>query len=119
MKTHNDWYKKVRADIYGLASKRPADVTRGQWEFIIGWTVNLHANCVADFTQVTAIGQDSFASEFEEKLRGSVDISTIDWVWDQYAKFTKSGKLYSDKYRPTKSDDLKHAEEGCFGIPVK
>jgi hypothetical protein len=109
----------VRADIYQLASKRPDDVPRGQWEFLIGWTVNLHANCGADYTQVNEGEREAFAEELEKKLKGHVDMSTIDWMWDTYETLTKSGKLYSDKHRPTKSEDLKYAEAGCFGIPVR
>jgi hypothetical protein len=119
MKTHQEWYKRVRADIYALASKRPADIPPGQWEFVVGWTVNLHANCNADFTKVDPNKRELFAAELEKKLRGPVDMSMIDWIWDEYERITQLGKSYSDKYRPTKSDDLKHAEEGCFGIPVK
>src|SRR5207253_3040178 len=52
IREHSRWYDQVRADLYSLADKRPADVPPGQWEFMVGWTINLHANWGASHTYV-------------------------------------------------------------------
>ncbi|MCZ2341537.1 MAG: hypothetical protein LC104_07035 [Bacteroidales bacterium] len=86
---------------------------------MVGWTVNLHGNTAGDHRQVDAQIAAVFADEFEQKLHGPVDLSTFDWIWDQYEKLAEGGKRYSDKFRPTRPANLAEAGEGCFGIPVK
>lgn len=100
--------------------RRPAEVPPGQWEFLVGWTLNLHANCG---TFRTAISDRDHARRFAEalveRLRQPVDVATIDWIWDEYESFTSGGRSYSEKYRPTRSPDLKHAQPGCFNLKLK
>jgi hypothetical protein len=113
-----DWSKRVRKDLRELIGKRPADIPPGQWEFAVGWTLNLHANCAAYAT--TSLDElELFEERLEAKLRGRVDLTTIDWIWDEYERITDCGKRYSDKYRPTKSPVFQEAAEGCFGLGVK
>lgn len=84
----------------------------------MGWTLNLHANCASDFTQVDSRAAEVFVDELERRIGGTVNLATIDWIWDEYSKFTKHGKEYSDKYRPTDPERLAGAQPGCFGIQV-
>lgn len=118
IQTHRRIYDRARSDIYSLASKRPPDVSRGQWEFVVGWTLNLHANCAAAHTWVDRNQMEAFADELERRLKTAVGMETIEWIWDEYAKFSKGGQSYSDKYRPTRSEDFKDAAVGCFGMRV-
>jgi len=101
-----------------LASKRPSEIPRAQWEYVVGWTLELHANCASDFTQISLEDKEKFARELEIRLNGEIDLATIDWIWDEYSRFARTGQTYSDKYRPTLPERLKEAELGCFGIPV-
>ena len=43
--SHASWQRRVRADLTTLAHRRSAGVTKGQWDFAVGWTINLHCNC--------------------------------------------------------------------------
>jgi hypothetical protein len=112
------WHNRVQADIKSLASKRPPDITRGEWEWVVGWTVNLHGNCGSEWNNFNSVEMQSFAEELERRLQGPVDMRTIDWIWDEYARLTIYGKRYSDKYRPTDPNQYKGASEGTFGIKV-
>jgi hypothetical protein len=47
IREHRHWNDRVRADLDSLADKRPVDVPPGQWEFMVGWTINLHLNSAA------------------------------------------------------------------------
>lgn len=116
---HRRWYDQVHADLYALADKRPADVPPGQWEFMVGWTINLHTNWGAHHTYVDRDQMWPFLAELEQRLQGPVSVATIDWIWDEYARFTKGGRGYGEGYRPTRSPYLQHAQPGCFGIPVR
>ena len=104
---HHEWYHRVHADIVALADKQPPDVSRGQWEFMIWWTLNLHANCAAMPTQVERTDRDQFVEELEQRMHRLVSTTTIDWIWDEYTRISRYGQSYSDRFRPTRSPELK------------
>jgi hypothetical protein len=113
------WSQKIHAGIYTLLDKRPPDVPLGEWEFMIGWTINLHANYGHSWYWVNRERRYHFLREFERRLQAPVDAATIDWIWDEFAQHTKGGQDYSDKYRPTRSPDLKRAQPGWFSFPKR
>jgi hypothetical protein len=116
---HRWWHEWARAGIYALADKRPADVPPGRWEFMVGWTLNLHSNCGTWHTWVDREQMWPYLDELERRLHEPVSVATIDWIWDEYARITKGGRGYGERYRPTHSSDLEFAQPGCFGIRVK
>jgi hypothetical protein len=118
IQSHIRWHSRVQSDIRALAHTRPAEVSKGQWEFIVGWTLNLHCNCGSDWYTVEPEWRDGFAAELERRLQGPIALSDIEWIWDEYAGHTKYGPTYSDRYRPTQAEGLLQASEGCFGIRV-
>jgi hypothetical protein len=110
------WYYRVRADYEALAQKRPQGVTRGQWEFLVRWTENLHGNYGPYLRDRRRA--DRFVTELEDRLRAPVSSATIDWIWDEYPTFSPGSRNYDRNYRPTRSPDLATAQPGCFGNPV-
>ncbi|HEY1379849.1 MAG TPA: hypothetical protein VGF55_23815 [Gemmataceae bacterium] len=62
---------------------------------------------------------DRFADEFDERLERPVSLATIDWIWDEYVRFSQGGERYSSKYRPTRSPDMELAQPGCFGLQAE
>ncbi len=119
IKEHRQWHEQARAAIYALADKRPADVQPGQWEFMIGWTLQLHGNWGTSHTWVDRDQKWPYLEELERRLQGPVSVATIDWIWDEYARITKGGRGYGERYRPTRSPDLKFAQPGCFGLRLQ
>ena len=110
------WHRRVKADYEILARSRPPEISRGQWEFLVCWTNNLHANYGSPHGIRDIRRADRFADELERRLGQPVSAKTIDWIWDEYMEFTR-GQTY-DRYRPTRSPDLATAQPGCFGSPV-
>ena len=110
LRLHREWDDAMRANIKSLADKRPTDVTPQQWEYTVGWTINLHANCGAfySFSEHTAdpAWRDGFRAELERRLQGPITLADIDWIWDEYAKNTKHGHKYSDQFRPTRGPNV-------------
>ena len=87
-----EWDRRIEARIRELPAKRPAEVPLGQWEFMVGWTMNLHANCGAyDWKHRGRRWQ--FLEDFERRLQGPVEVATIDWIWDEYVRNAKGGQL--------------------------
>ena len=119
IRVHRKWSDAVRADIQSLAHKRPPNVTRGQWEYAVGWTINLHANCSFDPWDGAREWRVKFEAELKHRLQGRVTLADIEWIWDEYAAHTQNGQKYSDKYRPTRDPDFHRAEPGCFNMPVE
>ena len=115
IQARQQWSNRITAALWTLPAKRPSDVPPGQWEFMVGWTMNLHSN----WTWVDPNEMWPFLEEFERRLERPLSAATIDWLWDEYARITNGGKTYSDRYRPTRSPDLEIAQPGCFGMFVK
>src|SRR5687768_9832635 len=109
----------MRVNLKSLADKRPPDVPPGQWEFMVGNTMNLHLNCGLSPANVDREQMWPFLEELERRLQGPVTVATIDWIWDEYARITRGGRGYGERYRPTRSPDLQYAQPGCFGIRVR
>ena len=109
-----EWHQRIRADLKKLARLKPTDANSGQWDYAVGWTSNLDANCF----EVDRDWMNGFADELERRMEGRVGLADIEWIWDEYAKHTPIGQGYSDKYRPTKSPDFVHIPDGTisFGI---
>lgn len=107
---HHHWHQRVRDDLKRLARQPPPDVSEDEWEHMVSWTHNLHANC--DFTPSSSerAWREPFAVELERRLPGPVTVADIDWIWDEYVAHTKGGQSYSDNWRPTGANRLELAE---------
>jgi hypothetical protein len=116
--THSRWYWRIRGDIMELVHKRPPELSKGQWEFVVGWTINLHANCGGIYSSVDPAWPDGFANELERRLAGPITLADIEWIWDEYVTYAKYGQTYSEKWRPTQAEGFLQVQEGCFGIRV-
>jgi hypothetical protein len=111
---HQRWYRAIEYRILCLAERRPGDVDSKQWAACLHWTWNLHGN-YGGLSYFDPRARYLFLAEFDRRLEGKVDFSTIDWIWDQYALHTKGGSSYSDRYRPTTAVRLKEASLDRYG----
>ncbi len=118
IRVHRPLERTIRNDIVGLLSRRPTSVPKGQWEFMVGWTLNLHGNCASDPLNVKLDKMAAFSDELRRRTDAEFAVDIIDWIWNEYGAFTTNGVQYSDKYRPTRSPELLQAQEGCFGLTV-
>lgn len=100
---HSRWEQRVSTGIRLLREKRPPDVTPPEWEHVVGWTQTLHANW-GGVHQTIAVNRHEkwqFLEAFERRLESRVDLTIIDWIWDEYLRITKMTKQY-DGHRPTR-----------------
>ena len=107
---------RVDASLYSLMERRPDGISKGEWEFIIGWTLNGHANCMGGTERVDLAEYAKFADMLENRSRKHVDLALIDWIWDEIERIGVDGQKYSAEYRPTRYDRFRGAQEGCFGF---
>ena len=117
---HAAFCREVRADLQSLARKRPPSVSRKQWENVVAWTLNAHGNCLTFHADIPQDEMARFEAELKRRLAGPVDLSTIDWIWDEIVRLTPGGQRYSDNGRPTLPERLREFEEGnqSWGIEV-
>lgn len=95
--------RRIGQIIEAMAQRQPEGLNRGQWLCAVGWTCNLHGNgCLwaADSAEV-----NRFQNELEIRANGDVNLDTIYWIWDEYAKLTSAGKDYQ-KFRQTMQEEL-------------
>ena len=97
--------ENVDALIQSLADKRPADMTPAQWACAVEWTRSLHENSLL-ISQTSTWEIAAFERRLREKLTESVDMQTIDWIWEEYANAGPAGK----GYQRFKSQMLKEIE---------
>jgi hypothetical protein len=106
---------KIEAHIDSLALRRPPELTRQQWESAVAWTSNLHGNSLLRFqTDTPALRQ--FEQRLSEKLKGKVNLETIDWIWAEYARACPGGANYQ-RFKPMMQDEIA-AGGGEWGINV-
>jgi hypothetical protein len=118
IQSNSRWYTRVRGDIMQLAHKRPPEVSKVQWECVVGWTINLHGNCGGINSAVDPAWRDGFADELERRLQGPITLADIEWIWDEYARHTTFGQTYSERWQPTRLEQSPDAVEMCCGLHV-
>jgi len=113
---HRQLYDDIRQSIDGLRHKRPNGLRREEWAYIVGWTLNAHANCCGARDFITDYDRfASFAAELKRRLDGDVDLQTVDWIWDEFEAFSSVGPWYSETFRPTSRERLREAATFSWG----
>jgi len=110
------WYESVEDRLLALAERRPEEIPPAEWAFCLLYTWNLHTNHGPGFESSQ---RDRFLAEFDKRLKGRVDLSTIDWIWDEYVAHSKGGAHYSQMCRPTSAmvhREFLEAEPGKFQL---
>jgi hypothetical protein len=116
---HREFVRTTRAQLEGLAKRRPPNLTRKQWNNVVGWTIQGHGNTLGaamPFPGRRSIPRkemNDFEAELRRRLNGPVDLGTINWIWDEFERLVPEfGPEYSRNYRPTTPDKLKEFENG-------
>ena len=96
-------YQRVSVTVESLAGRCPSGIAQQQWDNYVGWTQNAVGNCLTSPSYIRDEPRlHRFADELEKKLQGDVDVSTIDWIWDEIEQISTHGESYSEKFRPTR-----------------
>lgn len=120
---HAQAYHRISNAVQSLVHRRPADVSRKEWSYVIGWTMNAIGNCcsVEQYLNPDEESHERFRTlpdRFEQRLRADVSFETIDWLWDELEIISKYGKRYSESWRPTTPDHLAEADRVTIGPEV-
>lgn len=103
--------------IWQLVDHRPPDMTPKQWESAVAWTNNLDCNSLTFLAPADSIR--SLRLELETKLDSTskpIDMGTINWIWDSYAKLCRGGERYQ-RFRKQMTDEIASGG-GNWGIAI-
>jgi hypothetical protein len=110
IRLHSRFCQNVRTELESLAKRRPAELSKKQWQHVVGLTLNAHANCFVIQKDLPVEEMERFEAGLRSRLKGTVDLAIIDWIWDEIVRLTRNGKSYSESYRPTSPAKLAEFE---------
>jgi hypothetical protein len=108
--------RQIEEQIESLAKRRPPKMTKEQWTSAVAWTLNLHGNSLISF-QCDSATLGNFRDRLAERLAGPVDMTTILWIWDEYALVCPGGAKYQ-RFRPMMLEEIEAGGGGWTGINV-
>ena len=104
---HHRVFDRMEMAISSLALYCPSDLTESQWAGCIGWTWQLNCNS-ASFPFMATSDLQRILEEFEAKIVAGPNLATIDWLWDEYDRFSS---IDYQRFRPTSADNLAESVE--------
>ena len=107
---------QVREKIQSLKPKRPPDVPADQWDRAVDWTSNLIAQVYFAPNKGDPDSLQRLCESLDGKIKGQVNLTTLQWVWEECEKAPRSGAEYAIRFRdvrlltkePVTDDDLPH-----------
>lgn len=98
----DSFYREQRAgqgELVRLADRRPANVSPSDWECATSWAVNAYGNvCIPEYVSLDEMRR--LRAELEARLRGPVDLATVDWLWDRLGRTGPHGQDYRRRFEP-------------------
>lgn len=87
--------ENVRQLLQQMRTRRPDEVPEKQWNQAVEWAEIVTSNvaCVDYFFPLEDL--KPFRVELEQKMKGPVDLNTIDWIWTDLKSGNSSGAKYA------------------------
>ena len=113
---HNALTQRVVHRITTMKSRKPTGVPGAQWSQAVDWTANLIAQVYFSPIESDPDSLRQLAESLDERARGQVDLSTLQWIWDECEKAPRDGAEYAIRFRdvrgmnkePITDDDVPH-----------
>ncbi|HBE67751.1 MAG TPA: hypothetical protein DDW52_06340 [Planctomycetaceae bacterium] len=108
----NDWNRGVITRLEAAKPHPPPGATMEQWDAILGWTQTAFPNVfytpdyIVDETRFRL-----FQTELTQRLDTSVDLQTVDWIWNEFRVLSKHGNYYANGFRPIEPYGEIHLDE--------
>jgi len=108
--------KQILATVESLEAKCPDTMTQLQWEIAVEYTLHLVGNSLRpvedDLDELRR-----FRTEFQAKAEGNVDLSTVLWIWEEFARLTPAGKQYQ-RFRRHMLEEIERVGAESTRMPV-
>jgi hypothetical protein len=112
---HSEYAREQRAgyeSVLQLRERRPADVSPDTWEWATNWAITAYANVCFSPEHVSLEELKRFRADLEERLRGPVNLGTVDWIWQRLGQTGPHGLSYQQRFEPQYREGLEVAKEG-------
>ncbi len=101
---HHAVSEKMNLAILRLSVVCPPGLTEDQWAYCITWTWMMHGNYGSVPSYVPTDELDRIGDELNHKIDHGADLTTIDWIWDEYIKAYPRVRVFNH-YRPTSAEN--------------
>jgi hypothetical protein len=99
----SDYFRDQRAgrqQVVQLQQRRPADVDAETWEWATNWAITAYCNVCFSQEHVSPEELRRFNADMAERLRGPVNLATVDWVWERLGQTGPHGLRYREQFEP-------------------
>jgi hypothetical protein len=96
---YNQRSYRIREKIWALNERRPATVSPRLWKESVGWAVTAHCNVCFSEEHASYEAMCQFEERLDEKLKGDVNLGTIEWIGDRLAETGPHGQRYMGYWR--------------------
>lgn len=91
--------QQTRSKIELLSARRPPNVSPDQWQRAVDWTSNVVVQIYFSPDHGDLDSLKRLCKSLDKKIAGQVDLTTLQWVWDQCEKAEGFGQVYAIKLR--------------------
>ena len=91
--------RSINEEIKALRDRRPATVSPQLWEECVAWASIAHCNICFSEEHASYQAMCRFEEQLDEKLKGNVDLDTIEWIGDRLAETGPHGQRYMTNWR--------------------
>ncbi|MHB8974959.1 MAG: leucine-rich repeat domain-containing protein [Pirellulaceae bacterium] len=116
---HRDFsrlHEQVKDKIESLAVRCPTGVPPAQWQNAVDWTSNLISQVYFGPVENDPDSLRELNDGLADRIKGTIDLTTLQWVWEQCEKAPRDGAVYAIRLRsvrlltkePITDNDLPH-----------
>jgi len=91
--------RETRSKIESLHTRQPPGVRPDQWERAVGWTSNVICQIYFSPNHGDLDSLRYLCESLDQEIAGQVDLTTLQWVWEQCEKAEGHGQVYAIRFR--------------------
>ena len=106
---NNRLWQGACSKINSLSTRRPPNIPPDQWQRAVDWTANVVTQIYSVHTSDDPEEIRRLRNSFDQKFAGQVDLTTLQWVWEQCEDEEDDRHIYAIRFR-----DVRLLTEGAI-----
>jgi hypothetical protein len=103
--------RRINEKIKSLDERRPATIDPRLWDDCVAWASIAHCNICFSEEHASYEAMCRFEGQLDQKLKGEVDLATIEWIGDRLAETGPHGQRYMRDWREQWKARIQQAQE--------
>jgi hypothetical protein len=99
LREYFSFVQQTRSKIESLSLSRPPNIPPGQWQEAVDSTSNVIGQIYFYPDHGGLESLKRLCKELDEKISGQVDLTTLQWVWNECEKAEGRGQVYAVRFR--------------------